>query len=400
MPIERNGRLLELGWLIVSKLDKAHLKAVIRGRNLMLERVREEFGQFEWHMPIVKRIRPIQNVPEEPSVLLREGITEREIQRWDYTFVVTSTDLKSYYRPYARAVPSRAVNVAVLSLARLSSDKATVEHDIPKLSKQLAERVSALCMHLLGDLNGLSHDDDITSFMYQPVVIGDLDRMKSYSQDQREQLMDELIEVADIRLEERPQSQKSRTLPFYLKGSWIGRHDIFSAVVQANPWEFPFRLNRLTTAAISAMLILLVTAEAWDLGTSQSTPFILCFPLVVLVGTSIYILTRQKLLLRRPRRTLTEQTVITNVSISIVVVLGMSTTYLMLFLLTLLLSGTVFHHMIIQSWAVSLSGQIKVQHYLMMASFVASFGILIGALGSSFEGQEYFRHITYVDEET
>ena len=72
----------------------------------------------------------------------------------------------------------------------------------------------------------------------------------------------------------------------------------------------------------------------------------------------------------------------------------------MVFMVTVLLSKTVFNHMIIQSGIASVTGQINIRHYLAMASFVASLGILIGALGSSFEGQEYFRHITYVDEET
>jgi hypothetical protein len=31
---------------------------------------------------------------------------------------------------------------------------------------------------------------------------------------------------------------------------------------------------------------------------------------------------------------------------------------------------------------------------------MAALGLIIGALGASFEQQHYFRHITYVDEET
>ena len=90
----------------------------------------------------------------------------------------------------------------------------------------------------------------------------------------------------------------------------------------------------------------------------------------------------------------------TNVAISVVVFLGMATTYLVLFLLTLLLSHVLFSHTLVVGWAVSLRGKIEPYHYLIFAAFVASLGIVIGALGASFELPSYFRHIAYVDEET
>lgn len=48
----------------------------------------------------------------------------------------------------------------------------------------------------------------------------------------------------------------------------------------------------------------------------------------------------------------------------------------------------------------SVEGVLTLQHYLSHAGLVAALGIVIGALGASFERQYYFQHITYVDEET
>lgn len=149
-------------------------------------------------------------------------------------------------------------------------------------------------------------------------------------------------------MEERPEAEQSGLLRFYSKAIWIEADAIVSAILQAKPWEFPFRLNRLTTAAISTLMLLLMTAEAWDLGMGQSLHFVLAFSLLALLGTSVFILKRQKLLLRRGGRRLPEQTVVTNVAISIVVLLGMTTTYLLLFALPLLLSGTLFNPSLLQ----------------------------------------------------
>jgi hypothetical protein len=160
------------------------------------------------------------------------------------------------------------------------------------------------------------------------------------------------------------------------------------------------RLSRLTTAAISALLILLVTAEVWDVGMQQPPELVVGLSLGALGLTSLYILTRQRLLTRRHTRALSEQTVFTNMAITLVVLLGMLTTYGLLFTGALTLGLVFFPRQVITGWATSLQDTMHMVHYLVLAAFVASLSLLIGALGASFEQQHYFRHITYIDEET
>lgn len=387
--------LIELGWLIINHLEPGEEDAIFEARTRMLHYLQQQFPQFEWQMPIVKRTESLQDTLEAPADLLQKGIHEREIRHWDYAFVVTRADLKSYYKPYALAISSRAVSAAVLSTARLSFQLTTIDTN----NALLAQQVFALGMHLLGDLNDLPHGDDPQGFMYSPQAIDDLDEMIHYSQKEQEQLAEVFTEVADIRLEEQSQASKTRPWLFYLKVLWRSGGDIASAVIQAKPWEFPFRLSRLTAAALSTLLVLIITAEVWDLGMSQPPHLVAGLSFLALAGTSLFILKRQRLLLRRGRRRLTEQTVITNTAITIVVVLGMITTYLMLFALALLLGLTFYNPVLIEGWAASLEGRIYSQHYLVLAGFISSLGILMGSLGASFEGQRYFRHVTYVDEE-
>jgi hypothetical protein len=77
----------------------------------------------------------------------------------------------------------------------------------------------------------------------------------------------------------------------------------------------------------------------------------------------------------------------------------MLTTYGCLFLGALLLCVLFFQQPLIAGWAASLDGAVSTTHYLILSAFVASFGLLIGALGASFEQHYYFRHVTYIDEE-
>jgi len=393
---EGGSRLIEIGWILNGLTDVADIESARMARKAMLHHLRTWFPAFEWKMPVVKRLDVVQSNREEPVVLLDHGASERELRHWDFALVITAIDLESHYKPYALGIPSRSISVGVISTFRIDP-QASKDRPVERRTAILGHRTLSMAMHLFGHLNGLSHDDEPGDFMYSPQDVSDLDRMQDLSTDQREELREELIDVADLRLEERV--SQHRPFIFYLRAAWIGRDDILNTVWQARPWQFPLRLSRLTTAALSTLVVILITAEAWQLGMTQKPWILLVFSLLALAGTSFYILKRQRLLVRQSRRQLTEQTAVTNLSVTIIVFLGMLSTYALLFLLTFALGQILFSKELIESWF-RIPGGIGMFNYLLLAAFAATLGILIGALGASFEGYLYFRHIAYVDEET
>jgi len=389
---------IKIGCLVGRDLDVTDDQAIVKARQRILELLQEQFGQFDWRMPIIRSVALHQADRGRSASLLYEGAYERDHHRWDYALVITAADLQSYYKPYALAMPSRTLSVAVISTARLSAALPIAGH-ASDLIELKAQRLCAIVLHLLGDLSGIEHSDHPESFLYEPREIEALDRMNGFAHNERSLLAEAFTQVADLRLEEQPELKAISVLGFYLSATWQLRSDIYSAVKQAKPWEFPFRLSRLSTAAISALFVLLITAEAWDLGMSQQPWPMFGFSLTALVGASLFLIKRQRLLLRYSRRRLTEQVVVTTIAISSVVILGMAFTYLMLFAMTLLLANGLFGNDLIAVWAASLQGRIGWQNYLTLGQLTASLGLVIGALGATFEGQEYFRHIAYVDEE-
>jgi hypothetical protein len=176
----------------------------------------------------------------------------------------------------------------------------------------------------------------------------------------------------------------------------VGRDEIAAAVLRAAPWQFPFRLQRLSTAAMSALLVLMFTEEVWAVSTAQPGWLVGLLSVVVIGVTSGYILKRQNLLLSRSANRLTEQNVVTHTAITVVVIIGMAVTYLLLLGTVLALAGAVFAPTVAEQWA----GPMTWREYASLGGFIAIVGVVIGALGASFEGQAYFRHLTYVDEET
>jgi predicted Zn-dependent protease len=392
--------LIEIGWIVAGKLDDADLQAVEQAREYLQGYLQHTFSTFAWRLPLLYREELVQGNREDIVVLLEYGITEREAKHWDFAMVVTGADLISHYKPYALGAPSRSVNVAVLSTLRL--DPQATHHTVSAAERVsvMARRIGALVLHLLGHLNGLPHHEDRRDYMYDLHAVDDLDHMTNFTTGHKQRFVGVLRDVADLRLEEADPVSRRHPIWFYLRGIKIGWRDILSAIVRARPWEFPFRLSRLTTAGLSALLVLLVTAEVWEVGMRQPIGHIMVLALLALLLTSTYILKRQRLLTRRQMGPLSEQTVVTHIAIVIVVLVGLLTTYGLFLSGALLLALTLFQRQIIAGWAVSLQGQIHFMHYIVLAGFVASLGLLIGALGASFEHQHYFRHITYIDEET
>lgn len=394
-----SSALIEIGWIVAGKLDAVDRQAVESARERMQEFLRSRLPSFNWQLPLEVREELAGSPIEEPVALLDAGVVERNIRHWDFTVVITNADLVSYYKTDAIAAVSRSLEGAVISTRRIDprarsqsvSDSARIE--------RLAQRIHTLALHALGHYSGLGHTDEPRNLMFDFRTIEDLDRAEDFTGEQLTELQTDLREVADLRLEETASSQRSSSLMFYLRAAWINRHDIGEALWEARPWQFPYRFSRLTTAALSAMLVLIVTAEAWDLGMTQGSLFVLLFSLVVILFTTIYSLTRQKLFVRREHRRLSEQNVVTNVSTFAIVFVGMTTTYGLLFLLTLLGSKTLFGPLLADNWTTAFEGVPSFGHYLKLAAFVASLGLFIGSLGASFEKHTYFRHVTFVDEE-
>ncbi|MEO9592775.1 MAG: hypothetical protein ABJG45_14435, partial [Rhodopirellula bahusiensis] len=93
---------------------------------------------------------------------------------------------------------------------------------------------------------------------------------------------------------------------------------------------------------------------------------------------------------------------VTNLSAIGIVFAGMLVTWLALTAAALAIAILLFGPNLIAEWASSLSqpaSEIGWTERFQMSTFSASLGLMIGALGTSFESQHYFRHIIFVDEE-
>jgi len=390
VPGDQPG-LVEVGWVIAGPMPEARLKAVKRAIEAVCEELGQTFPEFLWRMPVVVRPEPETEGARraETADLLAVANRVREQEHWDFAFAVTGRDLTAHYGDWAFAAPSRALDCAVVSLARLQPEGDD--------EAGLQRRFRALSLHLFGHLNNLGHRHADEDYMVDLNEAAELDRMSRYADRDKEAMAAALQRVADARVEE---ESRPAAPVFYLRATWENRHDLWNAIHRAKPWLFPLRFSRLTTAALSTLLVLTVTAEAWELGTTRSGLLVAVLSVAVLLGTSAFILVRQKLLPRHPARPLSEQRATAATAATVIMLWGMLTVYSLLFAASLGFGLLIMGEELIRQWAPSLESGVSFGHYLTMAATSAALGSLIGALGASFEGSDYFRHVIFIDEET
>lgn len=391
--------LIEIGMILVGRLDRIDRQAIEQARSNIHQWLTERFPKLQWRITLIRREEVPLDTRQEPSALLEDGKYLRDAEGWDFALLFTSADLVCRYKPYALAATSNSLDLAVISTNRIDPHSSNAEVDADYRFATLTQRVTALCLRSLCLLNGLTSCSDDKNLMAQPNAPQALDGMLEFTERQAEQMQSNLSQIADTRLEESSHAEQISHMKFYLKAVWINRHEIFDGVWHAKPWEFPWRLLRLTGAALSSMVILMVTAETWHIASKQ-TPCLLIGLLLGCVGiTTAFVATRQRLFVHRVTFQLSEQIVISNVVAAIIVLLGMCTTALILFIVSTAVGAVFYPSELLADWT-NLSNNSLDWLYLHTSLLVSTLGLVIGALGASFEEQHYFRHVVFVDEET
>ncbi|QDV88582.1 hypothetical protein [Planctomycetes bacterium TBK1r] len=391
---------IEIGVVAAGPFDEIDREAMQQAVLMTQEELKQRFPAFLFQFFSVRRPELSAGSRVEPSVLLQQATEDRDAKHWDFVFVITASELIGIYSSFCFAALSRPLDAAVISVSLVDPQAAGVDLSAQARIDQIALRVSRLMQHSLAHLLGLPRDDRPDHLLYHPATAKDLDVMGLVDDDQTARQAEALAEVADQRLEEGSGRAMSNSM-FAIRATWINRREIAQAIWAARAWQFPRRLSRLTLASVSTVAVLLMTAEAWDLALSQSWARVHGLGVFALLATTVYVITRQQLLLRRSQ-TRSEQSVVTAASAFGIVLMGMAVTWLALFLLGAIVGLFLFDAPLIASWAASsqLAGSdVTFADYVQMAVFSGSVGLLIGALGASFESQNYFRHVIFVDEE-
>ena len=210
---------IAIGWILASKLtDTTLAERYDEAGEKLLDYLQTQFPAFDWQLERTeRRAFPAAGVLK-PLPLLELGAEEKLHQQWDFCVVIVPNDLEPRQRISTLGIPSSALEVAVLSSARLGPVDA------------LSERLAALALHLLGHLFTLEHAEE--GPMRPPNEVGRL-TLEPFPKEQLEIARDALRDVADARLEETHRPLEHR-------------HLLLSRLFQRSEFDRAERLGLLT----------------------------------------------------------------------------------------------------------------------------------------------------------
>ncbi len=372
--------VVSVGWVLASDVwDRELLRAYEEARDLLLDVLRDQFPEFTWEVPLVEHRVYVPLGALDPLPLLELGAEEKIYRHWDYAIVIVSNELNPRHRIFTIGIPSSALEVAVVSTARLGR------------GEKLPERLAALILHMLGHLWWLDHSEE--GPMRPPDIPEEL-RLALFPPEQQEELRERLRDIADARLEE--QARQWGKAFFYLRTFLLDPGSIWADIWSYAPWRMPIYLGRLTAAAAVSTVFLLMTAEAWEIGAHLPLGWVSVAALVAIVGASGVIFFGQNMGQITREIGLREQAARTHLVLFGTLLLGMASLWVFIYVLSLAVAS-VLPHSVFAAWAGLSPERLSIGRY---AAFMATVGVIASALGGNLEEEEDIKSEILFDEET
>lgn len=321
---------------------------------------------------------------------LQIGMAEKLERNIHFLLIVTEVDLAASTFSYTLALPSQITNVAVLSTKRLDPGFWGDEDD----AQVTVDRLTALLLHTFGHLLNLKHASDPTNVMYDFAGVDDLTVMRDLSEQQRQQMQRTLPHEAHELTSSG--SHWSFTLQIIAR-DW---RSIVSAVARANPLRLVTLLPTMITAALSVIIVLFFSAEAWDVGSTVELYQLGLFALGAVIASTavLYRVFAFGSVLGRGR-VLAESTVVTGAATMVSLLLTMLLLFTLFAGVTYLGTITIFPRKLMESWP-TVDPAVRTLDHVKVSMFVAAMGVLAGSLGGRADSKDLVRAVLFIDEET
>lgn len=371
--------LVTIGWVLAAdERDERMLEFYQQARQRLLDYLAAQFPQMHWQMPFVERRRFGPRGSLDPLPLLEMGVQEKLNRGWDFALVVVPNELRGRESSFTAGVPSSALEVGVLSSARLSTE-------------QMALPLANLALHLLGHMWGLEHTDDGPMRLPGPDHSAAL---HPFPDAQHDWVRARLEEVADARLEEEHRNWNWWSFHWHTFRS--DPRGIVTDILGYAPWRLPLRTGRLTAAAAVSLIFLLLGAESWDIGTHLAGWMLVLAAVSCTLVATVFVYLGQNLSQICRGSTRKEQLTRTRMVLFGTLLIGMVCLWLVLFALAL---GAIFAvpDSVVAGW---LGSAPTTTDLLGHGVFVATLGILAAALGGNLEEQQVLKSSLLYDEET
>jgi len=325
-----------------------------------------------------------------PSAFLDRASHRMVEGPYDLVVVVTDVPLVSRTERFVPGLASPLARVAVVSTHRL--------REAPRGEPRRAldgEPVrwngATLLLHLVGHLLGARHGDAdggvMEPFRFDP----DRRTVPPFDADVKRRLrrMADEIPAAEVR----PRGTVGR-FAFHVRSAVRNADRVARALVGSRAPLLPLSLPRLSTAALAPTLVIVFSAESWDVGFHMSNLTAVLFAAVSILAAAVYLLFAHSLTFPRTRhRVVTEQTAVVTVTVFLVLLLAMVGLFALVWGVMLVIELVVFPPNLMSNWPSVQEPATSVADLVRTGAFISTIGVLSGALAGGLESRAIVGHL-------
>lgn len=340
------------------------------------------------HIPDVADRRPTEFL-DEATHRMTEG-------PYDLVVVLTDAPLRSSKERFVPGLASEISRVAVISVRHLrrmprGRPRRTLE------SPAVRWNAATLLLHLFGHILGASHrkrDGGVMAPFRFDSNRRAVPRFDAAVERHLERIAGEVPEA------KAPSRDPLRRLGFYFATALRHPGEIGRALVRSRAPLLPFSLPKLATAALTPTLVIVFSAEAWDVGFHMDNGTAALFAAVSVVAASVYLLFVQRLSFPRKRhRVITEHTALVNVTVFLVLLFAMVGLFTIVWAIILAIELVIFPPNLMSNWPSLEDPAVDLVDLVRTGAFISTVGVLSGALAGGLENRTIVRHLTLFRDE-
>lgn len=348
-----------------------------------------------WQFVAEEAIRLPDNAARRPSQFLDEAMDR--ITDGPYDLIVVATDV-SLLSQTQRSVPglassvSRVIVVSTRKLVTGPREEPVRQFDAPAVRWNAA----TLLLHLLGQVLGAKQDPASDGVM----APFDFDPARRETPDFDADTEAYLQRIA----REIPETESSRgrlgRLAFHIRSAVGHPGQILDALGNSQAFRFPLSLPKLTTTALTPTLVIIFSAESWDVALHLSNATAALFAGVSILAAAGHLMFVQNLFFpRRRRQALTEHMALMNVIVFTILIGAMIGLFVLVASVMLIIEFVVFPPQLMADWPSLEDPTVGVIDRIRTAAFIATLGMLSGALAGGLENRMILRHLALFNTE-
>ncbi len=319
---------------------------------------------------------------------LSKGMTTMAQGLLDVVVVLTDSAVSARDKAIVHGSHSRTARVAVMSVRRLLEGE---DGDAVRGLEDagVEANAKALFLHLMGHMTGLVHQweqgDVMAPFRFTPGR-GEArfsDRQAKRLKRKARKVPDQKVAAAGLLM----------SSVFHVISALRNLGEVVVPTLRARAFLLPLQMPTMATAALIPTIVLVFTAEIWDVAFHMPDRTAYAFAMAVVVLGSFYLAAVQDLFFpRKERETLTEHAAVVNTVLWVSMLQALIGLFVVIGLFVWALEAYVFPEALMQKWT-GLETFATRADRIRLAVFISTLGTMTAAMGGALDRKAVVRNL-------